>query len=314
MNIQEVRWWLLGSYVIMGQLAAPAEGAGLELKSASVGPGGTWNIELNNVPERDQEWCKVTLCQQLEGGNLGHIIEKTFTPCKGDSNFKLVPDVGPFDLKGDTKVVKAKIEYPDTVMMKSQAFDMNDPTAVQDSDGTLEWMDSIDVVNGDWKIKLKDVPSPASHDARGSPHTIKLYQQFEGDKWKLLQEQPESDHPDGKKTFTLTIPGSKFDENHPKIVMAEVAYAIPVTLESKTFDLGGTTKVALIVGCAVGGVCLIALVVGCIWYKKRGRRPVPLQQPVTVMGQGQGSQTTQATVMVHGQSDQVHAVDPQNQV
>ena len=125
-------------------------------------------------------------------------------------------------------------------------------------------------------------------------YSVTLYEKLEGDKWLKLQECAEFNNPSEENTVTLTFPGSKLQRDS-KIVMAEVTYPNGIMLESKTVDLQQLIEkssiVGLIVGCVVGGVCLIALVVGCIWYKKRRRRRVPLQQsavnPVIVSKQVQ---------------------------
>ena len=310
MKINFKRWWLLAICVIVGPLNVPIEGAGLEWVDSFVRDEHNNQVIRVMVPKTNQGQITATLYQQLTGGTL--------SPMHGAENLKMRPDWGHVQwpilglkFQGDSKMVKAKIEYPDGVIMKSKTFDLKKPTKGADSVGTLEWVNSLKVgVNDNWEIQLRDVPS------RGhNSYSVTLYQQLEGDKWVKLQACTGFNKPSTWDTITLVIPGSKF-QGDTKIIMAEVTYPDDVMLESKTFNLQQLVKTAnvvgLIVGCVVGGVCLIALVVGCIWCKKQRQRRVPLQQPVMVMGQGECEQRTQQHVVVQGQNNGAQQVVPQN--
>ena len=303
MNINDKRWWLLAICVTVGRLTAPIECAGLEWEdSFGVDRYGRPSIELN-VPKTNQGWIITTLYQQLDSGEWSLIHGPVQLQMQPNDNQVEWP-IELLKFKGETKIVKAKIEYPRDVIMKSKTFDVMYQTKGDDSFGTLEWMNSLKVdLNDNWEIQLRDVPS-FGHDS----YSVTLYQKLEGDKWVKLQECTEFNHPPDKNTVTLSIPGSKF-QGDSKIVMADVTYPDNSMLESKIIELKESTgepnkklkavsMIGVIVGCVVGGVCLVVLVVGCILCQKRTRRRVPLQQPVTPIFQGRVCQTTHADAVV----------------
>ena len=303
MNINFRRWWLLAICVIVGPLNVSIEGAGLEWED-SFGEDryGRPTIKLR-IPKTNQGWITTTLYQQLNAEKLSRIHGPVTLHVQPNDDRVEWP-IAPLNFNGETKIVRAKIEYAHDVIMKSKIFDVMYQTKGEHSFGTLEWMNSLKVdLNDNWEIQLRDVPS-FGHDR----YSVTLYQQLEGDKWKKLQECTEFNHPSKLDTVTLTIPGSKFQGDF-KIIMAEVTYPDNVMLESKIIELKGpagepnkqletASMIGVIVGFVVGGVCLIVLVVGCILCQKRRRRRVHLQQPVPSIFQSRVCQTTQADPVV----------------
>ena len=217
------------------------------------------------------------------------------------------------DFQGETKIVMAKVVYPDNVVLKTKNFDLNHPEMECSSDDGLEWGDSVEVVNDNWKFNLLDVPS------RGSAwYSVTLYQKLEADKWLEVHKWPTFRNLPEKTNIPFTISGSAF-RGDSKIIMVEVRYPDKIILESKIIELKEpnsskkletASMIGVILGCVVGGVCLIAVVVGCILWNKRRRRRVPLQQQAPFVGQEQGYETSQAPAMVQGQNSQDQQEEP----
>ena len=269
MNIKHNHSWLLVICMILGRLTAPTEGSELEWDTSVEVRGGYWIFHLLNISSRGHESCWITLYQQLEGEKSVQMDAQTVKTKQElpewmrDMRYHFRTTT----FQGDSKIVKATVMYPDNVMLKTKNFDVNDPTTVCDSGGGLEWDNSVEVVNDNWKCNLLDVPSRDK-----AWYSVTLYQKLKENEWLKVHQWPTFNNPPEETNISLTIPGSKF-QGDSKVIMVEVRYPDKVMLESKIIELKETHKrleaasmVGVIVGSIAGRVCLIAVVVGCILW------------------------------------------------
>ena len=130
MNMKSIPSWLLVFCIVIGQLLLTTEGADLQWENSVSIINGNWQFKLLNVPSRGFTRWDVTLYQQLPGGNLDeiktwksedvYVISKQ-VPTKMDIPFL----IGGSAFKGDTKIVKATVRYPDGEALESTTFDIN---------------------------------------------------------------------------------------------------------------------------------------------------------------------------------------------
>ena len=304
MNIKRIHSWLLIICIILGQLTAQTDGSELEWDTSVNVQADRWYFRLFGLSSRDQKSYWVTLYQQLEGGKSVEMYRfrvKDTVKTRKDLSYRFHSA----DFQGETKIVSAKVMYPDNVVLKTKNFDLNHPEIECLFDGGLEWGDSMEVVNDKWKFNLLDVPSRNS-----AWYSVTLYQKLEEDQWLKVHKWPTFRNLPEKTNIPFTISGSAF-QGDSKIIMAEVMYPDKVILESKIIELKGPdSMIGVILGCVAGGVCLIAVVVGCILWNNRRRRRDSLQQQAPFVGQEQGYETNQAPAMVQEQNSQVQQEEP----
>ena len=114
--------WTLLISIIIGSLTTRTEGAALCLSAVFRNSEDLWVFRLHKVPRRQQDSYDVTVYEQLEGGNLEEIYSET---CKYPPREENIPfEIEDCKFQGNSKVVVAKVVYPDGVTLESNTVDL----------------------------------------------------------------------------------------------------------------------------------------------------------------------------------------------